>query len=428
MNPLPKLLYLGFAFPPGVSGLFPEAQPAGHLIETSLVNSIRRWFDVRSVCISWMDLQSLQQRDSSPGLPSALNLLDRPPELYYRWQSLRQLKHAYGRWVASGWTPDIVLVCNFAPVYNALVRWLKPQPGSPAMVQYLADSVDLQRPLPWTRRLRYLLKPFKWIDAEMVSYFDACVAVSRSTEAFYSARQMPWLWLPSGCSPERAIRFGGDDFDGPIRLGYFGTLASHAGVPQLLKAFTAEPRSAQLHICGYGKDKDKIAVECQGFSNVHLHPPRTPDECVRFARSCDLMINPRPIVPGNENNFSSKVFEYALSGRSILTSRLSGVDHVLGPHAYYFDSAEYDTSLRQALTLIGQAPRTELRRRGVAIQDRVLTEFSWETQGQRLAEFLHRLIPKEVRIGLPDSARPHPKPAINEESKRFPSASIGPRS
>jgi glycosyltransferase involved in cell wall biosynthesis len=426
MNPLPKLLYLGFAFPPGISGLFPEAQPAGHLIETCLINSIRPWFDVRSVCISWMHLESIRDRDDSPGLPSALNLLDRSPELFYRWHSLRQLKHAYSYWGTTGWTPDILVVCDLTPVYNTFVRWLSHQPGRPTMVQYLADSVDLQRELPWTTRLRYRLKPFKWMDAEMVRYFDACIAVSRSTEAFFSTRQMPWLWLPNGCHPDRAIRVGGDDFDGPIRLGYFGTLASHGGVPQFLKLFTAKPRAAQLLICGYGRGKEEIAAECQRHQNVRLYPPRTPDECVRFARTCDVMLNPRPIMAGNENNFSSKVFEYSLSGRAILTSRLSGVDHILGPDAYYFDSEDYAASLEHALNMVCQVPRAELRRRGAAIQDRLLTEFSWERQGQRLASFLAGLLPERVRHGVQHSTANLPQLVETRPSKRVHIPSIGP--
>jgi glycosyltransferase involved in cell wall biosynthesis len=397
MNPLPKLLYLGFAFPPGISGLFPEAQPAGHLIETCFVNSIRPWFDVRSVCISWIDLGGIRQRDHSPGLPSALNLLDRAPELFHRWRSLRQLKNAYCQWNARGWTPDVLVVCDLTPVYNAFVHWLRHQPGRPVLVQYLADSVELQRTLPWTKRLRYRLKPFKWLDAEMVTLFDACVAVSRSTEDFFAARKMPWLWLPNGCDPGRAIRSRGDEFDGPIRMGYFGTLAPHGGVPQLLTLFAAKPRNAQLHICGYGKAKETMAVEYQRHPNIHFHPPRTPDECIRFARTCDVMLNPRPIVPGNENNFSSKVFEYALSGRAILTSRLSGVDRILGPDAYYFDSEQYESSLEQALSMVCRVPREGLRRRGAAIQERMLTEFSWDKQGQRLGQFLQGLISETIK-------------------------------
>ena len=101
-----------------------------------------------------------------------------------------------------------------------------------------------------------------------------------------------------------------------------------------------------------------------------------------------MLVKPRPSVPGNDNNFSSKVFEYALSGRAILTSRLSGVDAVLGNEAFYFDEHDFDRGLRAALKQVAATPRAELRRRGAAIQERLLTQFTWAQQGQKLAGFL----------------------------------------
>jgi len=104
-----------------------------------------------------------------------------------------------------------------------------------------------------------------------------------------------------------------------------------------------------------------------------------------------VLINPRPISHGNENNFASKLFEYALCGRAILTSRLSGADSVLGPEALYFDPRDFEPSLREAFEAIATIPRTELDRRGAAIQERITGTFSWESQAARLAGFLKNL-------------------------------------
>lgn len=103
MSRKPQLLYLGFAFPPGVASFYPEAQPAGHLIETGLVNSLRPWFDIRSVGISWVNVTEVPPGGSSPGLPHELNLFDRSPEMLHRLCSLLRLKKRYDAWVKSGW-------------------------------------------------------------------------------------------------------------------------------------------------------------------------------------------------------------------------------------------------------------------------------------------------------------------------------------
>ena len=384
---LPKLLYLGFAFPPGVAGLFPEAQPAGHLIETSAVNALRPWFEIRSVGISWIRVEDVPPGDPSPGLPHALNLLEANPVVFYRLVALHRLKRQYRSWIAGGWIPKAILMCSFSPVYNGFIRWLKKQPNPPPVIVYLGDSQSLQRKFSWTKRLRYRLKPLIWPDSEMVRYVDGCAALSLATQEFFTARQLPWLWV-NGCAPERAVQAKPNSADGPIRFGYFGAFAPHTGLPDLIRVFTVLVRRSELHICGFGKNKTAILKQCGDHQQIRLHSPRTPDECLQLAQSWDVLVNPRPIWPGNENNFPSKIFEYALSGRAILTSRVSGADKILGDQAYYFDEYDYDRSLGNALEQLIQAPRAELNRRGASVQEHLVTHYSWAQQGQRLAEFI----------------------------------------
>ena len=388
MNLKPKLLYLGFAFPPGVAGHFPEAQPAGHLVETNLVNSLRPWFEIRSVGISWIRVEDIPPGDPSPGLPHALNLLDTKPEVFHRYWSLARLKGQYRLWLQTGWRPDAILVCNFSPVFNAFIRWFKRQPDAPHLILYLADSMNLQKRYSFSRRLRHRFKPLTWPDFQMVRYVDACAAVSLSTKEFFMQRRLPWFWLPSGCDPARTLHGERDVPEGPRRFGYIGTLAAYGGVPALLRIFTSRELNAELHICGFGKAKAIIGQQCAGHPRLRFHEPRTPDGCVQLARGWDVLVNPRPIWPGNENNFPSKVFEYALSGRAILTSRVSGVDKLLGDQAFYFDEYDYDRSLGNALEQLIQVPRAELNRRGASVQEHLVTHYSWAQQGQRLAEFI----------------------------------------
>jgi len=385
-----RLLYLGNAFPPGVSALYPELQPAGHLIETSLIRSLNNACEIRSVGISNVDVSGLSGPvpTASPGLPNILNLVDRPPELWRRWRSLQHLRRAYQEWQTEGWYPDLILVCNFAPVYNAFIRQIARQAKRPYLVLYMADSTLLDAPVSRAKRLRYRIKPFKWLDDEMAALYDACVAVSAETEARFKQREIPWLWLPNGIDPARIRDNGSATETGPITFGYFGHAGDHSGIPHLLKVFTATSRPAQLKVCCFGKAKAQLAREFGHAPNVSFHGPFDPEGCVRFGASCDVLVNPRPRVIGNRNNFPSKVFEYALSGRAILSNQLSGSDRILGPHAYYFDADNYRPSLGRMLDLLAATPRAELRQRGMALQRHMLAEYRWDKQGQRLARFL----------------------------------------
>lgn len=405
MNP-PRLLYLGNAFPPGVAGLFPELQPAGHLLETSIINTIRPHFEVRSVGISEVDVSRLQGRlDNSPGLPHVLNLLDRPPELLHRWRSLWRLRRAYAQWLREGWRPDALLVCNFSPVYNAFVRGVRRLAHPPKTILYLADSTMLGLPVPALKRLRYRLKPLTWLHDEMAPCYDACVAASLTTEAYFRARRTPWLWFPGGCDPARARPGPPGPRQGPLAFGYIGTIGEHAGAPALIRVFAERPRPAVLHILCFGKRRSQAEALFSELKNVRFHEPRTPDECVTLAQEWDVLVNPRRVFPGNENNFPSKVLEYAMGGRAVLSTPLSGADAVLGPDAYYFDPTRFDESLDQALQQLIETPRAELDRRGAAVQQHVLQEYRWERQGLRLASFIFELIGRPPPVS-PTAAQP----------------------
>lgn len=413
-----RLLYLGNAFPPGISGLFPESQPAGHLIETSLVSSLGSHFDIRSVGISRVDVDRITTRlASSPGLPNQLNLVDRRPELWSRWRSLRRLQLTYRRWLDDGWSPDWIVVCNFSPVYNAFIRRIARNTKRPCLVLYMADSTLLDVPLPPFKRLRYRLKPFKWLDNEMADLYDACVAVSAETEARFQKRGIPWLWLPNGIDPKRIRSQTEVPVTDPITFGYFGHAGDHTGIHHLLKLFTARPRPARLKVSCFGKARTQLAQQYAQAKNISFHGPFDPDGCVAFGTSCDVLINPRPRLPENRNNFPSKVFEYALTGRAILSNQLSGAGSILGSHAYYFDADDYQASLGRMLDLLAATPRAELHRRGAELQRHVLREYSWDIQGRRLASFLEGCLnPRPNALQRPLSAVPADLPRLESSS------------
>jgi len=396
-----RLLYLGYAFPPGVSALFPELQPAGHLIETKLIQSIDPRFDVRCVGVSEVNLARLEDVSPiSPGLPHALSLLDRPPSIWNWIRSLRKLNRTYSSWLSAGYRPDVIMVCNFSPVYSAFVRRLACQKDRPRLVIYLADSTLLGVTLSALKRLRYRLKPFKWMDDEMTGLYDACVAVSANTQSRFSSQGLPWLWLPNGMDPDRVRKAAPGPGEGPVIFGYFGHAGEHTGLPHLLRLFTSKPRRAELRVCAFGKARQDLEAEYGRHPTVSFHGPFDPEGCVDFGTRCDVLVNPRPILPGNENNFSSKVFEYALTGCCILTSRLSGVDMVLGEDARYFDAEDFECSLEHSLEELAGTPRTELNRRGLATQRHMLVHCSWETQGNRLTDFLEQVCNEEQTVAL----------------------------
>ncbi|GDY23319.1 hypothetical protein LBMAG56_46660 [Verrucomicrobiota bacterium] len=385
-----RLLYLGFAFPPGVASAFPEVIPAGHGFETALITALGRHFEIQSVgLLPTAEADLPPTRDHSPGLPHQLLLVDQAPELFHRWRSARRLRRWYQELVRACWQPDAILVYNLPPVFNDFIRWLHRQPARPATVLLLADSSTLGRRLSFTKRLRYQCKPMIWPDEVMLPFFDACVGLGRDTERFFAPRKTPWLWLPGACDPADAPPWQPPSHVGPIRFGYFGALAGHSGVMELARTFLAANLPATLHVCGYGKlaaDLRALAASDPRLKFDGLLP--RPTDCLTWAQNLDVLVNPRPAGCGNENNFPSKLFSYALTGRAILTSRLSGTDEVLGEAADYFDPQDFSRALARQLRALAAQPRPGLAERGRALRERIMANYTWSHASVRLAGFI----------------------------------------
>jgi glycosyltransferase involved in cell wall biosynthesis len=389
---IPRLLYLGFAFPPGVQALFPGVNPAGHPLETQMVHALRTHFEIRSVGVMPKALDKLPENaDPKSGIAHQLLLVDQPPEAVVRPRSLKRLKQTFLLWEKEGWVPEAILVYNLTPIYNAFIRWLTRRGHSAKKVVLLSDSSQLGKPLSRWKRFRYFFKPLIYADETMLPQFQACIGWSMGAEEHARRFALPFLWVPGGCDPSRAVREM-NHLEGPVRFAYFGSLADHAGVSPLLQSFLKTEGKTSLHLCGYGKQSGEVMEFCQEHSSrLRFHGLLTADECLQFAQSYDVLVNPRPLGHGNENNFPSKVFEYALAGRSILTTGFAGVREVLGEAAFYLDENALEESIVAQCSSIAMLNRLELDSRGKQLQQRITSHYSWEQQANRIHQFCSEL-------------------------------------
>src|SRR5437899_2695989 len=278
---IPRLLYLGFAFPPGLASLNLGINPAGHALETQMIAELRSYFDIRSAGVLPFVAPRLPPADPRTGISHELLLLEKPPELFHRFQSLVRLKAQYRQWRAQGWEPDTVLVYNLSPIYNQFIAWLRRQPRRPRLVLLLLDSPNLGVSVPWFKRFRYRFKPMHIPDGEMLGRFDACIGLSKDAEQYFCPNRVPFLWMPGGCTPFTARCAMEDsparESNNHLRLGYFGALAPHAGVEQLIETFLAAKVPASLEICGYGKMGKRFAELARARPSLRFHGLLTPE-------------------------------------------------------------------------------------------------------------------------------------------------------
>jgi glycosyltransferase involved in cell wall biosynthesis len=134
----------------------------------------------------------------------------------------------------------------------------------------------------------------------------------------------------------------------------------------------------------------KLAHEHPNFHFDGLLPRQS--DCLAWAQRVDVLVNPRLPLAGWDNSFPSKIFEFAVSGKAILSTRACGVDKVLGDEGIYADADNLEESLCQKFREVSAMDRNELRRRGTAMRNRVLKDFNWDVQARRIVEFLEGLV------------------------------------
>jgi len=325
------------------------------------------------------------------GLEHQILLWERKPEVWHRWRSWRRLRRFYLEDVQRNGVPDVLLVRNLTTIYNYFVRWLRLQTQRPLIVLVLADS-GLGESIPVARRLRYYFKPMQFLEEQTALWYDACLGFGLESRRHFEPRGVPWLWMPSAFNfyyepPTVAAS------SGPIRFGYFGGLTQDTGVLSMARAFLASGVSGSLRVCGFGtltETLKKLAGEHSNFHFDGLLPQ--PLDCLSWAQQVDVLVNPRLPFKGRDNSFPSKIFEFAMTGKAILSTRACGVDKVLGEEGIYADTDNLEKSLCQKLREVSAMNRSELHWRGTVIRQRIVKEYNWDEQSRRVVEFLEGIV------------------------------------
>lgn len=390
-----RLLYMGNAAPPGTPG--ETASTAAPFLtyqyEARLVEGLRRLVDVSTVGLLSKQVWNLlrQPKDNAPGMDHELVLWNRAPILWHHWIARHKLRRYYLDKVQRGEKPDILIVRNLQHVFNDFVKWLRTQSDCPLIVLLLGDSGGLGEKIPALRRFRYKFKPMQMMEDKAVKLYDACLGSGLKSRRYFEEQGIPWMWMPCGFLYDYNPPPPDPNETGPIRFGYFGALTERSGVRTLVKAFVSTNPPGTLHICGHGELCEELKQ--MRYPNVHFDGflPKQSD-CMPWAQKVDVLINLRLPYWGQENSAPSKVFEYGLAGRAILSTRTAGMDELLGEEGMYLDTENYEDSLREKLKEISAMERKELQRRAKIIHDRIVNNYSWEEQARRSVEFLSQIM------------------------------------
>lgn len=103
---------------------------------------------------------------------------------------------------------------------------------------------------------------------------------------------------------------------------YAGTLMYYNGIQELLKAFVLLGPAYQLHIYGYGPLENEVEKAAAEHSNIIFHGRFDPKDTASVLSKYQLLLNTRRLDRNIENfTFPSKLVDYVLTGKSVLSTR-----------------------------------------------------------------------------------------------------------
>mgnify|MGYP002789825172 CR=1 FL=1 len=169
----------------------------------------------------------------------------------------------------------------------------------------------------------------------------------------------------------------------------------------MVEAFLKTGIPGRLHLCGFGKQSGEIQALAARHPQLQFDGllPKQSD-CLDWAQKVDVLVNPRLNIWGLENSFPSKIFEFSMTGKAILTTPTGGVDRVLGDRAFYLDADRFEASFADQVRAISGMDRELLRQRGRSIREHVMAEYTWDRQAARMTEFMAALVDGRSVPGL----------------------------
>jgi glycosyltransferase involved in cell wall biosynthesis len=159
------------------------------------------------------------------------------------------------------------------------------------------------------------------------------------------------------------------------RILFSGVLDSHKGIKLALDAFSLMPEY-ELIITGIGKNVELIEEYSKKYHNIKYLGYLKFDEYINVLNSISIVLSLRDTnVRENEFNFPSKIIEYFLAGKIVVSTKAySTIDDSM----YYvcgFQTAE----LKKCIETIAKKPIAELIKLSQDVENYANENFSYQT-------------------------------------------------
>ena len=170
---------------------------------------------------------------------------------------------------------------------------------------------------------------------------------------------------------------------------YTGALVDYSGIMNLVKAMDLiDDKSIVLDIYGSGALQGEIERAADQNARIRFHGSVDNKIAMEAQQSAWLLANPRPVDSEIARvTFPSKIFEYLMSERPVMTTRLNGFSKDYDEILYWIEG-ETPEDIARCINKISKESPDVLLARAKAAKQYLLNNKTWEINAQRVREFI----------------------------------------
>jgi glycosyltransferase involved in cell wall biosynthesis len=170
---------------------------------------------------------------------------------------------------------------------------------------------------------------------------------------------------------------------------YTGALVDYSGIMNLITAMDLiEDKSIVLDIYGDGPLKSEIERISAENKRICYHGRVDNKTAIKAQQSAWLLANPRPTQSEIAMvTFPSKIFEYLMSERPVMTTRLNGFSKDYDDILYWIDG-ETPKDIAECINKINKETNDTLLKRAKLAKEYLLKNKTWEINAKKIHEFM----------------------------------------
>ena len=386
-----KIVFLGYVVPQEQM----SSSVAGNKMQWNVLNQLSKRQGVEITCVSVTPSRSF---------PSDKNI-------FYRYHSEQLFKNVQNHKIAFCNIPILKQISQILSVYRMAKKLVKESCADALLCFNLFPQIGI--PMRWLKRKFPSLKTFCLLadlpiddtpdrsafSRTLRAIFDRSTFKSRQAcDAYIALNEVamkeylpnkPYIIMDGGINPDEFAHkeciWPGEEKN----IIYTGALVDYSGIMNLVKAISLiEDQNIVLDIYGSGVLQGEIEKAASENARIRFHGSVDNKTAIRAQRSAWLLANPRPV--GSEIakvTFPSKIFEYLMSERPVMTTRLNGFSKDYDQLLYWIDG-ETPEDIAECINKISNESPQALLERAKSARQYLLKNKTWETNAKRIHEFI----------------------------------------